>query len=143
MTSTTATPPITTTAAVHRLAERLAQLLRTYRGADEVFAPDADIDVNVPFWRFRLRGAEQLLAWLQGYAPHGYQITVTRVLPTAAGFVIELEGEYEHHGTPLFFRNIYVADAPDGLITGLAFWCTGDWDPETRDRYSATTTARR
>lgn len=130
-----------TTSTVQQLAEQLAELLRTYQGAEKVFAPDAGFDVNVPFWRFRLRGPDQLLAWLQGYAPNGYTITISRVLPTQTGFVIELEGEYEHHGTPLFFRNVYVADVAGGLITDLAFWCTGDWDPETRHRYATMTPA--
>jgi hypothetical protein len=119
---------------VQQLADRVADLLRTYRGAD-VFAPDALFDINVPIWRFQVRGAERFLAWLQGYAPHGYSITVTRVIETTSGFVMEIEGEYEHHGIPLFFRNLYVAELANNQITELSFWCTGDWDPETRARH--------
>lgn len=126
----------TTELSVTQLADRLADLLRSYEGA-EVFAPDAVFDINVPIWRFQVTGVERFLRWLQGYAPHGYLINVQRVLPTATGFAIELEGEYEHHGIPLFFRNLYVAEVSAGQINALSFWCTGDWDPDTRARQAA------
>ena len=118
------------------LGQRLAEMLHDYRG-QQIFAPDAFFDINVPTWRFQVRGVERFAGWLQGCAPHGYTITVVRELATASGFVLEIEGDYEHHGVPLFFRNLYVCDVADGLITDVSFWCTGDWDPETRAQHAA------
>ena len=125
----------TATRSVGTLAEQLAQMLRTYEGQD-LFAPGAFFDINVPEWRFQVLGVESFVAWLRGYAPQGYRITVKRVLATDTGFVAEVEGEYEHHGTQLYFRNLYVADVDGNRITDLSFWCTGDWDPETRARHA-------
>lgn len=127
---------MTTTQTSSLLGSRLADMLRDYTG-QEIFAADAFFDVNVPTWRFQVRGVERFVGWLQSYAPNGYRITVTRELPTATGFVLEIEGEYEHHGVPLFFRNLYICDVTDGLISDVSFWCTGDWDPETRARHDA------
>ena len=127
---------MTTTQTTSQLGARLADMLRDYSG-QEIFAPDAFFDVNVPTWRFQVRGVERFVGWLQGYAPHGYRIVVVRDLPTSTGFVLEVEGEYEHHGEPLFFRNLYVCDVADDRITDVSFWCTGDWDPETRARHDA------
>ena len=127
---------MTTTQTSSLLGSRLADMLRDYERL-EIFAPDALFDINVPTWRFQLRGVQRFVGWLQGYDPRGYRITVTRELPTDTGFVLEIEGEYEHHGMPLFFRNLYVCDVADGRITDVSFWCTGDWDPETRARYDA------
>jgi len=119
------------------LADRLATVYATYQGAEEVFAPDALFDVNVPTWRFQVEGPEAFFSWLKGYSPDGYGIRIVRATPTASGFVVELEGEYSPHGHDLYFRNLLLCEVRDGRITELVFYCTGDWDAETRARQLA------
>jgi ketosteroid isomerase-like protein len=119
------------------IAQRLATVLRTYAGVGEVFTPDVVFDINVPIWRFQVRGPDRFIAWLRGYAPHGYDITVTRTFPTGTGVVVEVEGEYDRHGHHLFFRNLYICEVTAGRISDVSFWCTGDWDEDTRAQYVA------
>lgn len=119
------------------LTERLASVLRIYKGIEELFADGAFFDVNIPQFRFQVEGSDRFFSWLKGYAPNGYRITVARSLPTATGFVAEVEGEYEQHGHELFFRNLYVCDVDQGRISEVSFWCTGDWDEDARAHWRA------
>lgn len=112
------------------MTERLASVLRTYEGIEELFADRAFFDVNIPQFRFQVEKPESFFSWLKGYAPDGYRITVVRSLPTATGFIAEVEGEYERHGHDLFFRNLYICDVDQGRISEVGFWCTGDWDEQ-------------
>ena len=124
--------------AVERLAKGLVGVLETYSGTDEVFEPDAFFDINVPTWRFQMEGPQTLIGWLREYCPDGYRIAAKSPIPTATGFVLEVEGDYaDPEGNPLFFRNLYVCKVQDGRITELTFWCTGDWDVETREHHRA------
>lgn len=132
------TTGMTRTANVDEIAKGLVQVLETYQGAEEVFATDAFFDVNVPTWRFQLETPDAFVAWLQEFCPDGYRISARTPLPTASGFVIEVEGEYsDDHGAALFFRNLYVCAVEDGRISDVSFWCTGDWDAETREHHKA------
>lgn len=114
------------------LADRLATVYATYRGADEVFTPDALFDINVPAWRFQVEGADGFLSWLKGESSDGYGIRILRAAPTASGFAVEIEGEYAPHGHELYFRNLLLCQVRDGRISEVVFYCTGDWDAETR-----------
>lgn len=49
----------------------LAAVYATYEGADDVFAPDALLDVNAPTWRFQVQGPEAFVSWLKGHSPNG------------------------------------------------------------------------
>jgi hypothetical protein len=135
-----ATAPADTTLThkeVAELADRLADVYATYRGADELFAPNAFFDLNVPSWRLQLGGAEAFTSWLRGHSPEGYAITLLQVVPTASGFAAELEGEYTPGGDDRYFRNLVLCEVADGRITEVTFYCTGDWDAETRARQAA------
>ena len=123
---------------VKELANGVARVLETYDAVEEVFTPDAFFDINVPTWRFQLDSPAAFIAWLQEYCPQGYRITARPPIGTASGFVLEVEGEYaDHHGAQLFFRNLYVCVVQDGRIKEMSFWCTGDWDEETREHHKA------
>ena len=123
---------------VEQLAKGLVQVLETYEGIDEVFAANAFLDINVPTWRFQLESPTAFIAWLQEYCPGGYRISARPPLATASGFVLEVEGEYaDHHGSELFFRNLYVCGVQNARVSEMSFWCTGDWDAETRDHHKA------
>ena len=132
------TTQMTEMAQVEQLSKGLLRVLETYEDVDDVFAPNAFFDINVPTWRFQLESAAAFIGWLKEYCPGGYHITATPAIPTASGFVLEVEGEYaDHHGSELFFRNLYVCRVRDGSISEVSFWCTGDWDVETREHHKA------
>ncbi len=119
------------------LADKLVHVYASYEGADEVFAPDALFDVNVPSWRFQLEGPEAFFSWLRGHSPDGYAITLVAVTPTRSGFVAEVEGEYRPGDENLYFRNLILCHVEAERIIEVVFFCTGDWDPQTRARQAA------
>ena len=128
---------VETTRDLMALADRFATAYATYRGADAVFAPNVLFDINVPGWRFQVSGADAFFSWLQGHSPDGYGIRIARTTPTASGFVVEVEGEYAPHGHGLFFRNLIECEVRAGRISEVVYFCTGDWDPDTRARWLA------
>jgi len=117
------------------LADRFASAYATYQGGEAIFAPDVLFDVNVPGWRFQVEGADAFFSWLRGHSPAGYGIRLVRATPTASGFVVEVEGEYAPHGHELYFRNLIACEVRDGIISEVVYYCTGDWDPDTRARW--------
>jgi hypothetical protein len=117
------------------LADRFATVYATYREAEEIFAPQALFDINVPGWRFQVEGPDAFFSWLRGHSPDGYGIRIVRATPTASGFVVEVEGEYTPHGHELYFRNLIRCEVRDGRINEVVYYCTGDWDPDTRARW--------
>jgi len=126
--------------AARDLASKLVEAYSACRDTGEVFAPDCLFDVNIPMWRFQIRGAGEFFSWLRGYSPTGYRLSPARVVPSVSGFVVEVEGDYELRGEPTYFRNLLLCEVGDGRVRDLTFFCTGDWDPATRARHSAEVT---
>jgi hypothetical protein len=52
----------------------------------------------------------------------------SRFDPTATGFVLEVEEEWDTDGESWYCRELFRADIADGSISQLAVYCTGDWD---------------
>lgn len=119
-----------------RLAEGLVRAYSRYNDSDRVFAAHVLFDINVPTWRFQVQGAEAFFAWLKEHSPQGYDIRLLRSVTTASGFVAEIEGEY-NPSNGLYFRNLLLCQVEQDRITELVFYCTGDWDPETKARQAS------
>lgn len=118
-------------AVAERLATAMVQAYSTLDGQSEIFTDDVLFDVNVPQWRFQIQGAESFTGWLREHTDVGYRLQARRVTPTTSGFVVELEGRYEHHGEHLYFRNLLLCEVRDERISEVIFYCTGDWDEKT------------
>jgi hypothetical protein len=119
-----------------RLAEGFVRFYGSLEGPEGVVAPQALFDINVPTWRFQVEGPEAFVEWLKGYTSSGYQLSLRHVVPTSEGFVAEIEGTYEPHGHELYFRNLIACRVTGGLIDEVIYYCTGDWDPETRSHHT-------
>jgi hypothetical protein len=52
----------------------------------------------------------------------------SRFDPTATGFVLQVEEEWDADGESWYCRELFRADIADGSISQLAVYCTGDWD---------------
>lgn len=122
--------------AVERLAEDFVSFYSTLDRGSEVVATDAVFDINVPSWRFQLVGPDAFVSWLMEYTSDGYELRIVHLLPTSKGFVVELEGTYNPHGHELYFRNLVACGVQDGKIDDVIYYCTGDWDPETRAHHA-------
>ena len=124
------------------LSERLADVFRSADVGD-VFTDDVFLDGHPPLWRFQLQGRDQFAAWLSGYSPDGADITVTRAVPTASGFVTEMTGRHQEDGSALTDRKIVLCEVRGGRVSEMTIYCSGDWDEELRARHAAEATLLR
>lgn len=115
-----------------RLAEAFVKVYATLEGGPELFTEDVFFDVNVPQWRLQLEGPTAFTDFLGGYTKAGYDLTTLQTVPTAAGFVVELEGTYDHEGEEMYFRNLIQGEVRGERISTVVFYCTGDWDAAAR-----------
>lgn len=118
------------------MSERLADVFRTAEVGD-VLAEDVFLDGHPPLWRFQLRGRDSFATWLQGYSPDGAEITVTRTVPTATGFVSEFVGRHFEAGEEMTDRKILLCEVQGRRVTELTVYCSGDWGGELRARHAA------
>jgi ketosteroid isomerase-like protein len=123
-----------------QLSEGLAAIFRTGEVGD-VLADDVFLDGHPPFWRFQIAGRDAFEAWIAGYlaAAESPEVTVARTVPTATGFVTELVGRHREDGREMTDRKIALAEVRNGRIAELTVYCSGDWDPELRERHGAET----
>lgn len=142
MTTTTSTGPVLDDATAQRLSERLADFFRTTEPGD-VFCDDVFLDGHPPFWRFQLRGRDDLTEWYRSYAPDGCETTVVNVVPAATGFFTEFTGRHTEAGELVTDRKVLLCQVRDERIAELTIYCSGDWDPELRARHAAETTLLR
>lgn len=116
-----------------RIAERFVRFVETNEPGEAV-AEDVLADINVPEWRFQLRGLDNVVQWLVGELPNGSRVTSWRADPTEEGVVVEVEQRYDVEGAEILSRNLHRLEVRDGKITEWTMYCTGEWTPETRER---------
>ena len=112
------------------------------RGAlDELLAECAEdvlLDVNVPTWRFQLRGRE---AMRQVFAEQelvpGRTVAAWRATATGDGQLLELETHAPLHGQDCRWRQLVWLRRRDGRVAEVVVFCTGIWDPATIARHAA------
>jgi hypothetical protein len=123
-------------ATVERLSEAFNRCFEALHAEDDVFTDDAFFDLNPPFWRFQLRGADAFTAQLRAIAEGVPTARVLRVVPTATGFV--LEHEETHRGAKVeVARRLWLCEVRDGRIAEVVGYCNGGWDDELRARHAA------
>jgi len=112
------------------------------RGEAEVLAalcvPDVLVDMNVPQWRFRLRGREAVRRLLveQEFLP-GRVVAGWRSVPTSDGHLVELEAEAPLEGETRKWREIVWFRGPGDTVREIVAYCTGIWDAGTIARHDA------
>jgi hypothetical protein len=99
---------------------------------------DALFDLNVPQWRFQVRGREPALQLLhdEELAQPGRRVTFLRVTDTAGGLLLETETRHGHadDGAARAFRELHHLRLRDGLVAEHVLWCTGIIDADTSRR---------
>ena len=139
MSAATETRPDATTAVA-----QLIRFLETGEVAEGLFAPNLFADVNLPTWWLQADTASRLVAIRARSHPFPSTVHVDRVDPTDRGFVMELQERWVDGGQQWYSREIIRADVAGATITGLAIYCTGDWDDRRqRDHAAAETPLRR
>ena len=53
------------------------------------------------------------------------------------GGIIDDEERWDQDGKDWYSRELARADAPNGVISALSVYCTGDWDAEHRAKHAA------
>jgi hypothetical protein len=104
-----------------------------------LFTEDVVVDMNVPLWRFQLRGSRSLSAQLEQDAPHERDFEEYQLTPTPDGFLVQFAwrtkpgpGNDSHYS-----RGVYLATVTGGLISRVTVHCSGDWTPADEERQRA------
>jgi len=120
------------------LADRFRKLMETLDPAaiEDVYAPDALIDANVPSWRFQVKGLDAIIAQYGRWFPHGgVKLVSIREWPAEFGSVVETtQTEPDGKGSELFSRQLHVMFTDGDKVTRQMLYCTGTWDADTRER---------
>jgi hypothetical protein len=124
-------------AAAEQLSARFHDIFRTFEPDEDLFTPDVLFDLNMPVWRFQLQGAGGMAAQLRKSSGDGVVwVEVSRVVPTATGFVAEHEEHQELEGRHLSARRLVLCELRDGRIAKVTSYCSGEWDDELRARHA-------
>lgn len=120
--------------------ERFKKLLESgdFDELDEVYAPNALLDANVPAWRFQRLGLDEIVAqYKEWYLPTPVRITGWKEKRTTWGAVIEVESSAGEGEDEKYVREIHIFLTADDRITEHISYCTGPWDRETVARQRA------
>ena len=120
------------------LAAKLIEFLETGNAPEDLFTADAFCDFTMPQWRLQAQGAGDIIRMRQGGHPSPGRVPRTRFDPTATGFVLEVEEEWEAGGESWYCRELFRADVADGSIAQISVYCTGDWDQARVARHRET-----
>jgi hypothetical protein len=123
-------------ATARRLSSRFAETLETLVVGEDVVAPDAFFDLNMPVWRFQLRGPAAMQAQLRKISQGPSRVDILRTVPTAIGFVQEHEEHVDVDGRHVSARRLVLCEVRDGRITEVVVYCTGEWDDDLRARHA-------
>ena len=123
--------------AVEWLAERFNEVFETFDPGEDLFAADAFFDLNMPVWRFQLRGPEAFAAQLKRINKGDVRIDILRTIPTLSGFVTEHEEHQDVGGEDLSARRLWLCEVREGRIVEVVGYCSGEWDEALRARHAA------
>jgi ketosteroid isomerase-like protein len=123
-------------ATADRLSRRFHDVLETRDAGEDVLAPDAFFDLNMPVWRFQLEGREAFVAQIARINRGPSRVDVTRTVPTVSGFVAEhVEHQYVND-EDLSARRLVLCEVRDERIVEVVIYCSGEWDDELRARHA-------
>jgi ketosteroid isomerase-like protein len=123
-------------ATADRLSRRFHDVFETLDGGEDVFAPDAFFDLNMPIWRFQIEGREAFVAQIARINQGPSRVEITRTVPTVSGFVAEhVEHQYVN-GDDLSARRLVLCQVRDERIVEVVIYCSGEWDEELRARHA-------
>lgn len=122
-------------ASIESLSARFNHVFESF-DAEDLFAPNAFFDLNMPVWRFQLSGGDAFAAQLRSIAEGDVRIEISRTVPTISGFVTEHVEHQDIHGQEMTARRIWLCEVRDERITEVVGYCSGEWDEELRARHA-------
>ena len=132
---TTTQTPAMDSAIAEQLSARFGRVFETF-DPEDLFAPDAFFDLNMPVWRFQIMGADAFAAQLREIARGEVTLDVLRTVPTTSGFVHEHEERQQVDGEVYSARRLWLCEMRDGRITEVVGYCSGEWDEALRTRHA-------
>jgi ketosteroid isomerase-like protein len=124
-------------ATADRLSRRFHDAFETLEAGEDVFAPDAFFDLNMPIWRFQIEGREAFVAQIARINQGPSRVEITRTVPTASGFVAEHVEHQDVNGEDHSARRLVLCEVRDERIVEVVVYCSGEWDEELRARHAA------
>ena len=121
---------------VEQLSRQFAEVFQTLDAGQSVFSDDAFFDLNMPVWRFQLRGPRAFESQLKQIVEGEVRIDILRTVPTASGFVTEHQEHQNVHGQDLTARRMWLCEVQERRITEVIGYCSGEWDEELRSRHA-------
>lgn len=117
------------------IVDRWGIMLATaeHAAVDELYLPDALFDINLPQWRFQLRGPGAIRQQLDEWHPIAPDLVEWNLRPTSWGAVVELAlWEGDDHG--LYSRSVHLFDLHGERIARHVMYCIGDMSRATFER---------
>ncbi|MBA3286446.1 MAG: hypothetical protein H0U21_00270 [Acidimicrobiia bacterium] len=119
-----------------RLSARFGSVFEMFDAGEDLVAPDAFFDLNMPVWRFQLVGAAGFATQLRTIARGTVTVKVLRTVRTASGFVHEHEERQDTGEEVYSARRLWLCEVRDGRIVEVVGYCSGEWDEELRARHA-------
>jgi hypothetical protein len=121
------------------IARRLLDLLAAGQidAVGELYAPDALVDANVPYWHFQLQGPQAIVEILREGYSMPLRVASSRVIEAGEWQIAEGEVHFEEHGEEHLFREVHLIRPEGGRLAEHVIYCTGHWDAETIRRQAA------
>jgi hypothetical protein len=130
-----ATMTMTDDALGRDLAAMFITFLETGAAPEGLFTPDAFCDFTMPQWRLQFQGVDAIVSGRKAGHPAPGRVPRSRFDPTATGFVLEVEEEWDQDGESWYCRELFRADVSGGAVSQMSVYCTGDWDRALVDRH--------
>jgi len=118
------------------LAGQLVAWLETGARPDRMLAEDVFADLSLPQWRVQAQGVGATFHLREGSHPFPGQVRVEALDRTSRGFLIQFEERWEAEGQRWYCRELIHCTVSGGRISGLAVYCTGDWDEAVQQRHA-------
>lgn len=116
----------------HDAVEAYFTLHQARSGFREWATDDVVLDLNVPRWRYQLRGADEIAEAFVAAFPGGLSVTHRRWEPTPSGAVVEYDGWVTDRDA--YYRHLARLELRTGRIRRITVYCTGEWNTRTVDR---------
>jgi ketosteroid isomerase-like protein len=123
-------------ATAEQLSARFGNVFETFDAGDDLFAPDAFFDLNMPVWRFQIVGGDAFAAQIRNISRGTVTLDVLRTVATASGFVHEHQEWQRTDGEVYSARRLWLCEVRDSRITEVIGYCSGDWDSALRARHA-------
>lgn len=120
-----------------RLAAAVVSWLETGRRPDDLFTPDAFVDLSLPQWRLQGQGPAEIFALRATSHPFPGETTVRGLDRTARGFLLEFEERWDAEGQRWYCRELMHCLVSGDRVSELRVYCTGDWDEAVQRRHAA------